>query len=334
MPEIRKDPIFDRWVIVAPERSKRPQDYRVAKDEKKESVCPFCEGNEGLTPPEIMAFRAEGSAENSPGWWVRVVPNKYPALSAGEVLTVKNEGLYTFMGGAGTHEVIIESRFHRESLDGLERGQIVEVFRSWRERLLELRRDNRLKYIQIFKNVGAAAGASLEHTHSQIIALPLVPLTVSTEIESMKKYYSKHGKCIICEIVSQEIKTGSRVVLEGKHFLCFTPFAARFPFEMWIVPVEHGDDFALIKHEQMEDLSVVMGTALKKLSKLVENMPYNIALHTCPVNVPREGLFYHWYIEIMPRITVLAGFELGTGWFINPTPPELAAAALRDVPVD
>jgi len=334
MPEIRKDPIFERWVIVAPERSKRPQDYVVAKDEKKERECPFCEGNEGLTPPEIMAFRVEGSVKNSPGWWVRVVPNKYPALSAKEDVTEKNEGLYTFMGGAGTHEVIIESRFHRVGLDSLDRCQIGEVFRSWRERLLELRKDDRLKYIQIFKNVGAAAGASLEHTHSQIIGLPLVPPTVSVEIEAIKKYYSVHGKCILCEMVSQEIKIRKRVILRGKHFLCFSPFAARFPFEMWVVPVEHGDDFALIDREQIDDLSAVMGTVLKKLSKLIENIPYNVVLHTCPVNVSREGVLFHWYIEILPRITVIAGFELGTGWFINPTPPELAAAALRDVPLD
>ncbi len=334
MPEIRKDPIFERWVIVAPERSKRPQDYVVVKDERKENACPFCEGNEGLTPPEILAFRSVGSAENTPGWWVRVVPNKYPALSIKEDRKVENEGLYTLMGGVGTHEVIIESRFHQVSLDSLDTRQISEVFRSWCERLIELRRDTRLKYIQVFKNVGAAAGASLEHTHSQIIALPLIPLTASLEIEAMKKYYSECGKCILCEIVSQEMATEKRVVLEGEHFLCFTPFAARFPFEMWIVPKEHGDDFALIKHEQIDDLSAVVRTALKKLSKLIENIPYNVALHTCPVNVPWEGPFYHWYIEILPRITILAGFELSTGWFINPTPPELAASALREILVD
>lgn len=329
MPEWRKDPIIDRWVIIATERGKRPLDYKEIIEEKKSQDCPLCEGNEMKTPPEIIAYREPGTVRDTPGWWVRVVPNKFAALNIEGELSRQNRGVYNYMNGVGAHEVIIESTSHISGMNMQSEKQVEEIIWIWRDRSMDLRKDARIKYIQIFKNNGSAGGASLEHTHSQLIATPLVPADIKQEIEGMNDYANRHGSCVMCDMLRQEIAEQDRLVIDGNHFLSFSPFASRFPFETWIVPKEHQYDFGQIREAQVRDLAVVLRSTLSKLSLMIKNVPYNMVLHTTPVNLHDETHF-HWHLEIMPRLTLMAGFELATGYFINPTPPEMAAQALRE----
>lgn len=329
MSEWRKDPVIDRWVVISTERSKRPHEYKKSVDGvKREAVCPLCEGQEKETPPEIFAYREYGSHPDTPGWWVRVVPNKFPAVRVDTDMAFSQKGVYNIMNGLGAHEVIVEAAEHVDNIDTQSDRQVEEVIRMWRDRSLDLRNDVRLKYIQIFKNYGPTAGASLQHTHSQLIAIPMIPVDIQEELEGAQKYAHVSGRCVFCDIVGQETTEKERVIIEGTHFICLAPFASRFPFEMWIIPKEHQPDFGMIREDQVADLAPVLRNSLHKLALAVGDPPYNLVIHTMPVNSgPREH--YHWHIEIMPRLTIMAGFELGTGFYINPTTPEMAAEILR-----
>lgn len=332
MPEWRKDPVMDRWVIIATERAKRPHDFRCAPEELNPGNCPLCEGNEDQTPPEVLAFREANTPADQPGWWVRVVPNKFPAVRPDEWHHAWQDGIYETMNGFGVHEVIIESTDHEPGLINQTDWQVEEILWAWRSRFLGLRADTRLKYIQIFKNKGRTGGASLEHTHSQLVAVPLVPAEIAQELAGLHDYRKNRGTCAFCDMVQQETARQDRVVLENERFVCFTPYASRFPFEMWILPKQHQADFSQIGEADIRKLAPVLRGALAKLAGTVCDPPYNMVLHTAPVNVGGD-IFYHWHIEILPRLTIIAGYELGTGYYINPTPPEIAAASLRETAV-
>lgn len=330
MPELRQDPVAKHWVVIATERSKRPSDFPVYREPRRGAdKCPFCQGREEQTPPEIWAYRKEGTFPNTPGWWVRVVPNKFAALQIEGSLQRQRHGLYERMDGVGAHEVIIETPEHDKELQHLPRKQVAEILRIWRDRCQDLRKDRRIKYIQIFKNTGAVAGASLEHTHSQLIATPLVPAVFEEEIAGINEYRRATGRCIYCDMAEEELKGGERLVEASRHFAAFCPYAARFPFETWIVPRRHSWDFGAITEEEIEDLAGLLKSAVSRLAVALHSPPYNLILHSAPVN---EGGVesYHWHIEILPRLTTVAGFEWGTGYYINPTPPEVAAASLRE----
>lgn len=329
MPEWRKDPVVDRWVVIATERGKRPSDYRIKPDLPRGGRCPLCPGHEHDTPPEVLSFRDDEARANQPGWWVRVVPNKFPAVRVEGDFDYRREGVYDLMNGLGAHEVVVEATGHDQRLEEQSNRQVEEVVWAWQQRSLDLRRDIRLKYIQIFKNYGQVGGASLEHPHSQIIALPIVPADVRGELAGTQAYQREYGGCVYCNMLCQELSDGRRMVVESEHFLVFVPFAARFPFEMWILPREHQGDFGSIRVEQVADLARVIRLSLGKLNNILEYPPYNMFLHTAPVN-SGDYAEYHWHLEILPRLTIMAGFELATGYVINPTPPEMAAAELRD----
>ncbi|HHW42380.1 MAG TPA: galactose-1-phosphate uridylyltransferase [Desulfotomaculum sp.] len=329
MPEWRKDPLVERWVVIATERGKRPCDFKVPVDEKKEGRCPLCPGNEKETPPEIIAFREQGTRRDTPGWWVRVVPNKFPAVRVEAKEGVRRHGVYELMDGLGAHEVVVEAPDHDAYLVTQNNRQFEEVIWAWRQRHLDLRRDSRLKYIHVFKNFGQTAGASLEHTHSQIIATPMIPVDVREELQGMRRYTQATGRCILCDVLDQEMAERQRVVTQTDKFLSFAPFASRFPFETWIVPREHQHDFGEIRPDQVPDMARVLRDTLLRLRESLGGPPYNLVLHTAPVN-ETDTMHYHWHVEILPRLTIMAGFELGTGFYINPTPPELAASTLRE----
>ncbi len=332
MSQWRKDPVVDRWVVISEERSKRPQDYKEIVDERSQVGCPLCVENEQKTPPEIFAYREHGSERDGPGWWVRVVPNKFPAVRVNLDENYSREGIYQQMNGLGAHELIIESNQHVANIDNQTDHQVEEIIRMWRDRSLDLRQDKRLKYIQIFKNYGSTAGASLQHTHSQLVAIPMIPSNIAEELEGALRHLHETNRCVYCDIVEGEIKNGDRVITDSQYFLSFVPYAARFPFEIWIIPKNHRDDFALIGENEIPDLASTLRDTLRKLSLAVNNPPYNLTLHTRPVNAG-DHQYYHWHIEILPRLTIMAGFELGTGFFINPTTPEMAAEVLRDAEV-
>jgi UDPglucose--hexose-1-phosphate uridylyltransferase len=329
MPELRKDPIVGRWVIIALERAKRPHDFKHQEQSVSETAaCPFCEGNEDQTPPEIIAYRERGSRSNGPGWRVRVIPNKFPALKIEGSLNKRGEGIYDKMAGVGAHEVIVESPQHHLSMASLSEENIREILWVYRDRLVDLKKDNRLLHGLLFKNVGPAAGASLEHTHSQLIVTPTVPISVWEEMTGALEFYNYRGRCIFCDIIQQELATESRIVLDTPHFTAFCPYASRFPFETWIVPKGHSSHYENIPKNALDDLGGTLRQVLTRLEQALDSPPYNYIIHTAPFD-HQELPHYHWHIEIIPRLTKVAGFEWGSGFYINPMPPEDAAGFLR-----
>ncbi|MBX9678980.1 MAG: galactose-1-phosphate uridylyltransferase [Gemmataceae bacterium] len=333
MPELRKDPIVGRWVIIAEERAKRPLSPRSEMAVVGEGgICPFCEGNEVHTPIEILAYRDRTSPVNGPGWRVRVVPNKFPALQIEGDQDKRGEGIYDKMKGVGAHEVIIECPHHELNMAQLPEENIREVLWAYRDRLVDLKKDPRLVYGMVFKNVGGAAGASLEHSHSQLIVTPIVPITVEEEMAGAEEFFSYRGRCIFCDMVHQELGSEKRIILDTPHFLVFAPFASRFPFETWIVPKTHNSHYENIRKPEVDDLGGVLKTVLRKLEVALDRPAYNYVIHTSPFDVPSLG-HYHWHLEIIPRTTRIAGFEWGTGFYINPVAPEKAAEYLRETEV-
>lgn len=333
MSELRKDPIVGRWVIIAPSRAKRPEDFKSEFLSVGGGICPFCEGNEDATPNEILAYRQSGSERNGRGWRVRVVPNKFPALTVEGNLSKRGDGIYDLMNGVGAHEVIIECPKHETDMSRLPVETIREVLWVYRDRLVDLKRDPRLVHGLIFKNKGAPAGASLEHSHSQLIVTPVVPISVWEEMTGALEFYNYRGRCIYCDMVQQELAAGGRIVLDTPLFVVFCPFASRFPFETWILPKQHSSQYENIQRQGIEDLGVALKNVLARLEQALDNPPYNYVIHTAPFE-GGELKHYHWHIEIFPRLTRVAGFEWGSGFYINPVPPEEAAAFLRNVELD
>ena len=333
MPELRKDPIVGRWVIISTERGKRPSDFSGTPKRRTESkLCPFCPGNESATPPEILAFRPNSSEPNKPGWTLRVISNKYPALRIEGDLNREGVGIFDKMNGVGAHEVIIETPEHEKDLVDISPQQMEDVIWAYLNRCIDLKKDRRFRYTLIFKNQGEAAGASLEHSHSQLIATPIVPKRVIEEIEGAGKYYGYKERCVFCDMIKQEIGDNERVVIKNSSFISFEPFAPRFPFETWILPIKHSPAFEDTKKEDVPLLASILQETLKRLAKALNNPPYNYILHTSPIDgyATQE---YHWHIEIMPKLTRVAGFEWGTGFYINPTTPEDAANYLKEIEI-
>jgi UDPglucose--hexose-1-phosphate uridylyltransferase len=329
MSELRKDPITGRWVIISSERGKRPTDFQDQRGKKRGGFCPFDEGNERTTPNEVLAYR-DHSQPNGPGWRLRVVPNKFPALQVEGDLNRQGEGIFDKMNGIGAHEVIIESPDHNATLTSLPVQAIEEMLRAYRDRMEDLKRDVRFQYTLIFKNEGLTAGATLEHTHSQLIALPIVPIQVQEEIDGSKRHYDMKERCIFCDIIRQERQSGTRVVIETERFIALAPYAPRFPFETWLLPKKHVSCFSCSSNEDYKDLAGLLQDILRRNDRALSNPPYNYVLHTSPFKDERND-YYHWHIEIMPKLTNVAGFEWGTGFYINPTPPEDAAKFLREI---
>lgn len=328
MSQLRRDPVTGRWIIVNYEKVMRPEDFSFDAPRKNNNVenCPFCPGNERLTPPEIIAHRKTGRA-NSAGWTIRVVPNKYPALEAKGNLDKRGAGVFDRMNGIGAHEVIIDIPEHFSDIADIRDSQAEEVIWSYVGRSTDLRKDPRFKYILVFRNYGKSAGASLEHPHSQLIALPIVPKRVNEELHSSMEYHRYKDRCVFCDIVNQELSDKERVVEENKFFVSFCPFVSRFPYETWIMPKRHESHFAAIKKEEVRPLGTILRNTMRKLKKLLNDPPYNYIIHTSPIN-GHENEYYHWHMEIMPKLINVAGFEWGSGFYANPVSPEEAAKNL------
>jgi UDPglucose--hexose-1-phosphate uridylyltransferase len=330
MPELRKDPVVGRWVIVASERALRPREMRSVPPAPHTGPCAFCEGNENSTPPEILAVRGPGSRPNQKGWTSRVVPNKFPALKIEGDLDRRGVGLYDAMNGVGAHEVIIESARHLQRISELNVAGIRDVFWLYRERLADLKRDRRFAYGLVFRNQGEAAGATMEHAHSQIIVTPIVPLLVQEEMRGAKTFHEYRGRCLFCDIVEQEIRGKERLVSEDSHFVVLEPFAPRFAFETWILPRRHLGVFEELSDDLLGELAATFRATVRRIERALNQPSYNLVIHTTPWDsgpVP----YYHWHIEIIPRVTKVAGFEWGSGFYINAVPPEDAARFLREV---
>ncbi|MCK5732697.1 MAG: galactose-1-phosphate uridylyltransferase [Candidatus Latescibacteria bacterium] len=333
MPQLRKDPILGRWVIISTERGRRPSDFAAVREERKGGFCPFCPGNEDKTPPEILVVGREGGEPNSPGWTLRVIPNKFPALQVEGDLERRGVGMFDMMNGIGAHEVIVETPNHEQSLADLSPEEVRDVLRAYVARITDLKRDMRFRYILIFKNHGVAAGASLEHTHSQLIATPIVPKRVMEEMAGAQKYYEYKERCVFCDMIRQELEGGERIVLENEAFVALEPFAPRFPFETWILPKAHRSHFEHGTEEELAGFAEILKEALQRINQALKSPPYNYIIHTTPVYVA-ESQAYHWHLELMPKLTRVAGFEWGSGFYINPTAPEDAAKYLRELKLE
>ncbi len=332
MSELRRDPIGGRWVIVNTDDPVKPEGYdHEPSKSSKSGPCPFCYGNEAQTPPEIISLRDPSTQPNTPGWQVRVVPNKFPALQIEGELDRRGLGIYDLSNGVGAHELIMETPYHDKDLSDLTVQELTNVLRFYCQRTLDLEKDRRFKYIMIFKNHGASAGASLEHPHTQIIALPMVPKNVKEEIMGAQNYFDYRERCIFCDMIRQEIQEKERIISENKNFLAFCPFVSRFPFEIWIMPKKHSRFFCQTSNEEIPDLAVILRGIVAKVKKVFGETAYNFIIHTSPVNSDGANVdSYHWHLEFLPKLTRVAGFEWGTGFYIVPTPPEVAAKFLRD----
>jgi UDPglucose--hexose-1-phosphate uridylyltransferase len=314
-PQLRKDPIVDRWVLIAPERARRPTELEEPSHLAHHAACPFCECHESETPHEIYALRRAGTSIDGPGWHVRVIPNRFPAVRQDA------ESAY------GVHEVVIECPGHEASMANLTVENVRDVFAVYRNRLAELAADPRLAYVQVFKNHGAGAGASVEHAHSQILGTAAVPRDVREEVNAASVYHSEYGRCIYCDLIERELSSDERVVHVGEHVVAIAASAGRFPHETWLLPRRHTPRYDQTGDPELAELAAAMRTILRKLASTAGDPPYNFVLHTAPAG---DAPAYHWHWEIMPRTTGIAGYELATGCFINTLPPEEAAARLRE----
>jgi len=333
LPELRKDPVTGRWVIISTERHKRPSDFRVEHvTPLGDADCPFCAGREHLTPPEVLAYRHNGSAPNAAGWDLRVVPNKFPALKVEGSLERQGEGMFDRMNGVGAHEVIIETPDHARTLASMSEAEIDRVLWAFRERILDLKQDRRFRYILVFKNHGAAAGATLEHTHSQLIALPIVPDFVREEIEGARQHFAAKERCVYCDILRHEVAAGSRIILESADVVALAPYAPRFPFETWLLPRRHGARYEDAPRHEYLALARLLKSVLMRMERTLERPAYNLIIHSSPFSEDTAD-YYHWHMELIPKLTRVAGFEWGTGFHINPTSPEEAARVLRNARV-
>jgi UDPglucose--hexose-1-phosphate uridylyltransferase len=330
MSELRKDPVTGRWVIISTERRKRPSDFRLDPvHPSPDPACPFCEGHEHMTPRELLAFRRNGLAPNQPGWDLRVVPNQFPVLRVEGSLDRQGEGLFDKMNGIGAHEVIIETPRHDETLATMSEAAIEQVLWSYRERVQDLKQDRRFRYIIIFKNHGAAAGASLDHSHSQLIALPIVPREVRDEVTGARQHFASKERCVFCDIIRQDATDGRRLIAENADMTALAPYAPRFPFETWILPKRHQSLFEETPRHEYASLARLLGDILRRMNRALVSPPYNLLIHSAPFAEPTSD-FYHWHVEIIPKLTKVAGFEWATGFYLNPTAPEEAAQVLRD----
>lgn len=330
MPEFRKDLITGRYTIIAPERAKRPRQSFAESSPTRPEPCPFCPGNEDQTPPEILAYRAPGTRADSPGWIVRVVPNKYPAVLDDKPDVLHSDGLYKSIRAVGAHEVIIETPEHVKNMAQLGHRQIAAVLRAYRDRIAALKKNARWRYLLIYKNEGVAAGATLEHAHSQLIALSEIPPVISEELKQARDYFGATGRCCYCDTVRTELERRERLIAESGHFVVFCPRASRFPYESWLVPKRHAPCFEQADAEENVELSALLREILVRLDRALGQPSLNYVIHTqtCGEEASEHK---HWRLEILPKTTQVAGFEWGSGSFINPVAPEDAARILREI---
>jgi UDPglucose--hexose-1-phosphate uridylyltransferase len=329
MPEFRKDPVVERWVIIAAERAQRPQRKPKRVHAPEPHVCPFCAGNESMTPPPVLVLANEDTSLSAASWSVRVVPNKYPALLGYEDSARRTKGAYQSMNATGVHEVVIESPKHVTDLAALSEIDVERILQAYRERTLDLRTDPRWRYALIYKNQGSEAGATLSHSHSQITALPMVPNEPLQELEAARKHYAYANRCIYCEIIRNEREERARIVAENEQFIVFCPFASRVAGETWILPKGHASSFDSERKGNLSALAHTLRDLLKRLALRFHEPAFNYFIHSNPLLEP-ENPYYHWHLELLPKLQYVAGFEWGSGLYINSLAPEDAARLLRD----
>jgi len=330
MPELRQNFFTKEWVIIATERAKRPEELATHRPVQQVpsfmETCPFCPGNESKTPPEVLRYPGkEGEA-----WTVRVIPNKFAALSSEVQPTRSLTHLRRRIDGFGFHEVIIDSPDHSLCMALLTDEQVGRILTVYRDRYNTLSVDARVNHITIFKNHGADAGASLQHPHSQLIATPIIPSQVRHRLHEARRHYDDAGECMFCHMVEREVEDQTRIVIKGEHFVAMEVFASATPFASHIIPLRHMASFGDITEAEITDLARVLRSLLAKMYVGLENPDLNYTVRSGPTEYSGARHF-HWYLSVIPRLTRVAGFELGSGMFINTVLPEAAAEFLRKV---
>ncbi len=331
MSELRQDPVSGRWVIMAPDRALRPNASRTWPGFDETADDPFAEGRESDTPGELLSYRKPGTAPDSPGWRVRVIPNKYPAVTmepraAGT--SIREEGLFRSIPAAGPHEVIVECPQFATCLSQLPPEHVTDVVRAWRDRLRFHRDQQTCAHALVFKNRGIAGGATLAHTHSQLIGTPWIPTLLATELSRSQQYYEQHRRSLFDELLSAELAHEQRIVTAGESLVTLCPYASRVPFETWIVPTGGASRFEDLAESDLPSVAVALRAVLLRLNELLPEVPYNFYIHSAPFTVAADD-WYRWHIEIIPRAGNTAGFEWGGGDNINALLPEEAARTLR-----
>lgn len=281
-----------------------------------------------MTPPEVLVVDDQGNPTRLPNWCVRVVPNKYPALVPHQSITQTTDEHYAVQSGVGAHEVIIESPDHITDMALLSKPQFEAVLRAYRHRIMQLRTDRRSRYILIYKNQGSEAGATLEHVHSQLIAMPMIPKLVLEEVHAAKTYYNANRRCVFCDAVRKETEDGARLVIENERYVVICPFAPRFPYETWILPKKHAPFFEDNTPQDDNDLAGILRETLVRLKRSLNGPAFNYFIHSNPIE-SSENHCYHWHIEILPKLIQVGGFEWGSGSYINTVTPEQSARSLR-----
>lgn len=328
--EMRQDVLTGRWVIYAPDRSGRPNEMSPAAAEsgalpEKDATCPFCLGNETMIPPIVFELASAGDH----GWRTRVVPNKYPVLRPDANVAGVHRGVHRVTSSYGRHEVVIETPFHNRDIPVMTADEVESIVETYARRYHALYRDDEsIETVIIFRNHGPRAGTSLHHPHSQIIAMGLVPETVARRERIALDYYERNHRCLVCDVVQYERTDRTRLVYEDASFLSFVPFAAEAPFEMCIMPKWHSADFGSIAPERQRELAAVLQDALRRLHDTLDDPDYNYVIHS-GCRQDRAGPHLHWYLQIRPRLTTPAGFEIGSGMAVNHSLPERDAERLR-----
>ena len=327
--ELRTDPITGRIVAIDLGPFKRRDDFELepVRLEDAPSQCPLCEGREADAGPEILAWR-EGGPANVPGWSVRVVPNRHPMLRIEGQTAVRCEGLFESRDSLGAHEVIIETPIHEQPLHMLDADRLWRVLWAWRTRIQDLKRDTRFASIVVFKNHGRAAGATLDHSHSQLTAYPMMPPAMAGKLRGSARYLTKTGRCIYCDVIAQEVRDGRRIICDQSAILAMAPFASRVPFETWLIPRDHSPRFEEATDETLHVLAAQIKSVMARIDWALERPACNFVLHTAPLSGEGDTAF-HWHLEILPRVTRFSGLEWGSGLHRNPVSPEEAARALR-----
>lgn len=330
--ELRQNLATKEWVVIARERTKRPDEYVTAQEPvipptqpAHDPTCPFCAGNEEQDL-EIARQPAAGP------WQIRVVHNKYPALSTNDKLLRTFNGVHRLISGVGYHEVVVDHPVHNTTLALMEPDDIRVLLDIFYERGWSIRSDSRIEQIIYFKNHGERAGASLKHPHSQIIGLPVVPTDIRHRIEEARRYFDDNGDCVFCAMMKDEIDKGERLVVESEHFVAFVLYASPSPFHIWILPRQHSVSFLYLQAEQMTDLAQILRDVMRRLFIGLQDPAYNLIIRSAPVKEISND-YLHWYVTIVSRVSRTAGFELGSGMFINPSLPEECAEFLRKVKV-
>lgn len=326
MPEIRRNPITGESVIVAPGRAGRPHDFqpppRAVRDRPAHRPdCPFCPGNEAATPVVTFSFPDDP-------WRVRAFPNKFSILSATGDTWHRAEGLRVAGAAVGPQEVVVETRRHDLSLSRLPGDEVADVVRAWHARFLAFHADPRVAFVSLFENHGPSAGTSLEHPHSQIVGLPMVPAEFGRRAAEAARHLAAEGACVVCRTLADELSDGARVVHVSPRFVAFVPWAALSPFHLWIFPRRHAGSFAAADAAELAELGSHLGAVLGAVDRALADPDYNLVVQSAPP-AAADSAALHWYVSVVPRVTTRAGFELGTAMYVNPSLPEESAARLR-----